>query len=104
MQAGGWVEDLPTTPDHAGTRTCVTKRCEPFELQGYLAHQKVPPPRTLVVFVSAVNLAGTVRWTSSIVLTSSYTSQFKNSCLAEMWSGSDEGSFLRLVDRCITQL
>ena len=58
MQAGEWVE-VPTTPDHAGTRTCVTKR---------------------------------------------YSSQFKNSCWAEMWSGSEEGSFLRLVDRCITQL
>ena len=36
--------------------------------------------------------------------TEPYSSQFKNNCLAEMWSGSLEGSFLRLLDCCITQL
>jgi hypothetical protein len=29
---------------------------------------------------------------------------FKNNCLAEMWSSFEEGSYLRLRDRCITQL
>ena len=33
-----------------------------------------------------------------------YTAQFKNNYSAEMWSGSDEGSYLRLIDCCITQL
>ena len=28
----------------------------------------------------------------------------KDNCLAEMWSGSDEGSYLRLIDCGITQL
>ena len=36
--------------------------------------------------------------------TERYSSQFKNNCLAEMWSGSEEGSYLRLIDGCITQL
>jgi hypothetical protein len=27
-----------------------------------------------------------------------------NDCLAETWSGSEEGSYLRLIDCCITQL
>ena len=31
-----------------------------------------------------------------------YSSQIKNYCLAEIWSGSKEGSFLRLIDWCIT--
>ena len=30
-------------------------------------------------------------------------SQCKNNCLTEMWSGSEEGSYLRLIDWCITQ-
>ena len=30
--------------------------------------------------------------------------QFKNNFSAEMWSGSEEGSYLRLIDGCITQL
>jgi len=29
---------------------------------------------------------------------------FQNNCLAEMWSSSEEGSYLRLIDCCITQL
>jgi len=29
---------------------------------------------------------------------------FKNNCLAQIWSGSEEGSYLRLIDCCITQL
>jgi len=33
-----------------------------------------------------------------------YSSQFKNNCFTEMRSGSEEGSCLRLVDGCITQL
>ena len=33
-----------------------------------------------------------------------YSSQFKNDCLAEMWSSSEKGSCLRLIDCCITQL
>ena len=33
-----------------------------------------------------------------------YSSQFKKNCLAEMWSGSEEGSYVRLIDSCITQL
>ena len=28
----------------------------------------------------------------------------KNNHLAEIWSGSEEGSYLRLIDCCITQL
>ena len=32
------------------------------------------------------------------------SSRFKNNCLAEMWSGSEEGSCLRLIDSCTTQL
>ena len=30
--------------------------------------------------------------------------QIRNNCSAEMWSGSDEGSYLRFIDFCITQL
>ena len=33
-----------------------------------------------------------------------YSSQFKNNWSAEMWSGSEEGSYSRLTDCCITQL
>ena len=29
---------------------------------------------------------------------------FKNNCLTEMRSGSEEGSYLRRIDGCITQL
>ena len=36
--------------------------------------------------------------------TKGHSSQFKNNCMAEMWSGSEEGSCLRLLDCCITQL
>ena len=32
-----------------------------------------------------------------------YTSQCKNNCLAEMWSGPEEGSYVRPTDFCITQ-
>ena len=32
------------------------------------------------------------------------SSQFKNNLLAEMWSGSQEGSYFRLINCCITQL
>ena len=28
----------------------------------------------------------------------------RDDCLAEMWSGSEEGSYSRLIDCCITQL
>ena len=31
-------------------------------------------------------------------------SQFKNNCFTEMCSSSEEGSYLRLIDICITQL
>jgi len=31
-------------------------------------------------------------------------SQFKNNCIVETWSGSEEDSYLRLLDFCITQL
>jgi hypothetical protein len=27
-----------------------------------------------------------------------YSAQFKNNCLAQMWSGSEDGSYLRLID------
>ena len=30
--------------------------------------------------------------------------RFENECFAEMWSGSEEGSYLRLIDFRITQL
>ena len=30
-------------------------------------------------------------------------SQFKNHCSAEMWSGSEQGLYLRLIEWCITQ-
>ena len=33
-----------------------------------------------------------------------YSFQFKNNHFAEMCSGSEEGSYLRLIDSCITQL
>ena len=33
-----------------------------------------------------------------------HSSRFQNNCLAEMWSSSKEGSNLRLMDCCITQL
>ena len=33
-----------------------------------------------------------------------YSSQFKNNCIAETWSASEEGSYLRPVDWCITEL
>ena len=36
--------------------------------------------------------------------TERYNSQFQNKCLAAMWSGSEEGYHLRLIDSCITQL
>jgi len=29
---------------------------------------------------------------------------FKNNCLAEMRSGSEEGSYVRLIDSCIIEL
>ena len=32
------------------------------------------------------------------------SSQFKNNCFAKIWSGSEEGSYLRLIDFWITQL
>jgi len=32
------------------------------------------------------------------------SSQFKNNYFTEMCSGSEEGSYLRLIDVCITQL
>ena len=35
---------------------------------------------------------------------SRYSFRFRNNCQAEMQSGSAEGSYLRLVDLCITQL
>ena len=40
------------------------------------------------------------RWAASC--TERYTSQFKDSYLAETWSGSEEGSYSRLIDGCIT--
>ena len=36
--------------------------------------------------------------------TERYSSQFKDNCSAEMQSGSKEGSYLRLIDCCVTQL
>jgi len=33
-----------------------------------------------------------------------YNSQFENNYFTEMCSGSEEGSYLRLIDWCITQL
>ena len=33
-----------------------------------------------------------------------YSSQSEENYLAEMWSGSEEGSYLRLIDCCIPQL
>ena len=36
--------------------------------------------------------------------TERYSSHFKDTCLAEMCSDSEEGSYLRLTDCCITQL
>ena len=33
-----------------------------------------------------------------------HSSQFKNNFFAEMWSGSEEGPYSRLIDCCITQL
>jgi len=33
-----------------------------------------------------------------------YSSQFENNYFTEMCSGSEEGSYLRLIDGCITQL
>ena len=33
-----------------------------------------------------------------------YSSQFKSNCFTEMGSGSEAGSFSRLIDFCITQL
>jgi len=33
-----------------------------------------------------------------------YSSQSKNNYFAEMWISSEEGSYLRLIDLCITQL
>ena len=32
------------------------------------------------------------------------SSQYKDNCLAEMRSGFEEGSYLRLIDWCITQI
>ena len=36
--------------------------------------------------------------------TAAHSSRFQNNCLAEMWSGPEEGSHLRLIDCCIIQL
>ena len=33
-----------------------------------------------------------------------YTPRFKNNYFAEMCSGSEEGSYLRLIDVCITRI
>jgi hypothetical protein len=30
--------------------------------------------------------------------------QSYNNCSAEMWSGSEEGSYLRIIDCCLSQL
>ena len=35
--------------------------------------------------------------------TDRYSSQFKDNCFTEMWSGSEVGSYVRLIDFCITQ-
>jgi len=51
-------------------------------------------------------------WTDSMRVTltffgggdGSYSSQFKNNYFTEMCSGSEAGSYLRLIDFCITQL
>jgi len=43
-------------------------------------------------------------YSSTESCTERYSSQFQNNRLAEMWSDSEEGSYLRLVDCCITQL
>ena len=55
-----------------------------WELQGYLAHKKVPPPpgpyRT--------TMSRALRWLE----------------FSEMCSGSEEGSYLRLIDFCLPQL
>ena len=36
--------------------------------------------------------------------TRGYTSQCKSNCFTEMCSGSEAGSYLRLIDVCISQL
>jgi len=66
-------------------------------VQGYLAHKKQPPPRTLQQ--DCTQGAMVVLWGGHRC-----SSQFKNNYFAEMWSGSEEGSYLRLIDFCITQL
>ena len=61
-------------------RTVVMKNCEPL----------VPGPALAIDTVNGRSCRNDL--------------PFKNNCSAEMWSGSEEGSYLKLIDCCITQL
>jgi len=66
---------------------------------GVLPREKVVPcgRDTRLILENTLHPEG---WTSVVQL----SSQFEINYLAEMCSGSEAGSYLRLVDVCITQL
>ena len=43
-----------------------------------------------------------LKWNCAASCTARYSSRFKNKCFAVMRSGSEQGSYLRLADVCIT--
>ena len=84
-------------------------------VQGYLAHKKQPPPPGRPYDPTVGSSEGGVFLMSEVLLYGSglrvvkpsfpvHSSQFKNNCFTEMCSGSEEGSYLRLIDFCVTQL
>jgi len=60
--------------------------------------------RATSVCTSRVHHHGSLENSSIESCTERYSSQFENNCSAEMWSDSQEGSYLRFIDCCITQL
>ena len=56
--------------------------------------------------MSAMSTLLAATWETSQIesCTERYSSELKNTCFTEMRSGSEEGSHLRLIVGCITQL
>ena len=55
-------------------------------------------------FVSAMATTAHSENSSTESCTGRNSSQSKDKCLAETWSGSEEGSYLRFIDSCMTRL
>ena len=66
-----------------------------------------PSPSTRPLIQWAIKW-GEIKWPSEgshlRVTCDRTSSQFQNNCFTEMCSGPEEGSYLRLIDGCITQL